>query len=121
VATNNKSSLRDRFYKWTLELIKFIEGLPRDRVSDTISRQLIRSGTSILANYVEGGSASSRKDFTNFLNHSLKSANESLLWLSLLKDTDKGNLEKNLVLSKELGEIAKILASSIIKLRANNK
>ncbi|MDD3888139.1 MAG: four helix bundle protein, partial [Patescibacteria group bacterium] len=60
-------------------------------VNDIISKQLLRSGTSILANYVEANSASSKKDFINFFTHSLKSANESKVWLTLLRDLNKGN------------------------------
>ena len=81
--------------------------------------QLLRSGTSIGANYIEAIAGSTRKDFTNFLSHALKSANESKFWLSLLKDTKKGNLTKIDTLLKELIQIANILASSIKTLRTN--
>ena len=63
-------------------------------VNEVMGKQLLRSGTSILANYVEANSASSRKDFINFFTYSLKSANESKVWLSLLKDLDKGDKDE---------------------------
>lgn len=94
-----------------------IDTLPSHGTAKIIGNQLIRSGTSILANYVEGQSASSKKDFTNFLNHSLKSANESKLWISLLKDTKKIDImEANWFLG-ELEEFSKIFAASIITLK----
>jgi len=67
-------------------LLKFVDKLPKSSVVDIIIKQLIRSGTSILANYIEANSASSRKDFINFFTHSLKSSNESKVWITLLRD-----------------------------------
>ena len=77
----------------------------------------MRSGTSVLANYIEANSASSRKDFINFFTHALKSANESKMWLSLLRDTHKGNSAEVEYLLKEFTEIANIIASSILTLK----
>ena len=82
-----------------------------------MGKQLMRSGTSILANYIEANSASSKKDFINFFTHSLKSANESKVWLTLLRDTSKGDQKELKWLLDELVEIANILASSILTLK----
>ena len=82
-----------------------------------MGKQLLRSGTSILANYIEANSASSKKDFINFFTHSLKSANESKVWLALLRDTDKGDKKELEWLLKELTEISNILASSILTMK----
>ena len=82
-----------------------------------MGKQLLRSGTSVLANYIEANSASSRKDFVNFFTHSLKSANESKVWLCLLRDTDKGDKKELEFLLSELVEIANIIASSIMTLK----
>jgi len=112
-----KNEFKKRLYNWVLRLIKFIDKLPRDSVCAVIGKQLLRSGTSILANYIEANSSSSKKDFINFFTHSLKSANESKVWLILLRDTDKGNLEELKWLLDELVEIANILASSILTLK----
>jgi len=73
-------------YHWVLRLLKFVDKLPKSSVVDIIIKQLIRSGTSILANYIEANSASSRKDFINFFTHSLKLSNESKVWITLLRD-----------------------------------
>lgn len=86
-------------------------------VTQVICRQLLKSATSVGANVVEAQSASSRKDFTNFFQYSLKSANESMYWLKLLKDAkeiDRSELDH---LLKETGELAKILGSSILTLK----
>ena len=112
-----KNEFKRRLYAWVLRLIKFIDNLPRDSVCDVTGKQLLRSGTSVLANYIEANSASSKKDFINFFTHSLKSANESKMWLALLLDTGKGDRIELEWLLKELIEIANILASSIITLK----
>ncbi len=112
-----KNEFKKRLYNWVLKLIKFIDKLPKDSVCDIMGKQLLRSGTSVLANYIEANSASSKKDFINFFTHSLKSANESKVWLALLRDTGKGHEEKLNWLLKELTEIANILASSILTLK----
>lgn len=111
-----KNEFKKRLYSWVLNLIKFLEKLPKDSISNTMSNQLLRSGTSVLANYVEAGAASSRKDFINFYTHSLKSANESKVWSSLLKDTGRGT-DKIGPLMDELIEISNIIAASILTLK----
>lgn len=112
-----KNEFKRRLYAWVLRLIKFIDKLPKDSVCQVMGKQLLRSGTSIIANYIEANSASSRKDFINFFTHALKSANESKVWLALLRDTGKGDLQELKWLLNELVEISKILASSILKLK----
>ncbi len=112
-----KNEFKKRVYKFVLRLIKFIESLPKDTACRVIGGQLLRSGTSILANYIEAKSASSRKDFINFFTISLKSANESKMWLCLLNDSDKGDKQEIKYLLSELGEIANILATSILTLK----
>ena len=84
-----KEEFKKRVYRFTLKLIEFIDKLPNDNVSKRIGDQLLRSGTSILGNYIEGQSTSSKKDFINFFNTSLKSANESKLWFALLQDSKR--------------------------------
>jgi len=112
-----KNEFKKRLYNWVLRLIKFIDKLPKDSVCSVLGRQLLRSGTSILANYIEANSASSKRDFINFFTHSLKSSNESKVWLALLRDISKGNKEELDWLLKELNEIANVLASSILTLK----
>ena len=54
-----KIEFKKRLYNWVLRLIKFIDSLPKSSVTDVMGKQLLRSGTSVLANYVEANSASS--------------------------------------------------------------
>jgi len=112
-----KKEFKKRLYHFVLRLIEFIDNLPQDNVSRRIGDQLLRSGTSILGNYVEGQSASSKKDFTNYFTISLKSTNESKLWLALLRDSKRARPEEIDWFLKELEEFGNIFASSILTLK----
>jgi len=92
---------------------------PRDISGQVIAKQLVRSETSGVANIVEAKVASSKKDYINFYTHSLKSANESKLWLGLARDTKKIPKTEANVLLKETSEIANILGASIITMKKN--
>ena len=112
-----KKDFKKRLYAFTLRLVEFLDKLPNDNVSRRIGDQLLRSGTSIIGNYIEGQAASSKRDFTNYFNTSLKSANESKLWLALLRDSGRAKAEDASWFLNELDEIANIFASSILTLR----
>ncbi len=118
---NDKSKFKDEFkrriYSFALEIIKFIDDLPEKKTCEIIGNQLLRSATSIGANVVEANAASSKRDYTNFFNHALKSANETKFWLGLLRDSGKANKDKTNKLLRETTEIANILASSILTLK----
>ncbi|MEW6618919.1 MAG: four helix bundle protein [bacterium] len=115
--SNFKKDFKKRLYNFTLRLIEFIDKLPKDSVSQRIGDQLLRSGTSIIGNYIEGQAASSKKDFTNFFDTSLKSTNESKLWLALLRDSKRAKPEEVAWFLKELEEFGNIFASSILTLK----
>ncbi|MEW6170483.1 MAG: four helix bundle protein [Candidatus Omnitrophota bacterium] len=112
-----KIDSKRRTYDFALKIIGFIDKLPRDISSQIIAKQLLRAATSIGANIIEAQASPSRKDFTNFFNYSLKSANETKYWLNLLKDTNKIDKETIEILIKEVDEIANILGSSILTLK----
>ena len=112
-----KKEFKERLYRFVLRLLKFISALAKNAITIVIVDQLVRSGTSILSNYIEARASSSKREFTNFFQHCLKSANESKVWLALLRDTDNGNKKEIAYLLKELEEIAKIFAVSIMSLK----
>ena len=112
-----KNDFKKRIYYFVLNLIKFVDEINKNLVSEILIKQLVRSGTSILANYIEASSASSKKDFINSFTYSLKSSNESKVWLALLRDTKKANSEEAEMLLKELDEISRIIASSVLTLK----
>jgi four helix bundle protein len=117
----NKEQFREEFKKrikeFVLNIIHFIDSLSKDATCKIVANQLLRSGTSIGANYFEARAASSKNDSTNFFNYCLKSANESKFWLEILIDAKKCNEQEANKLLKEVSEIANIFASSILTLK----
>jgi len=116
-----KIDIKKRSYIYALKIMKLIEFLPKNQTCKIISNQLLRSATSIGANLIEAQASGSKKDFANFLNYSLKSANESKFWLGLLRDSGQANQDKIEYLLKETNEISNILASSILTIRGRRK
>ena len=115
-----RNEFKLRLYKFIIRLLKFLAKIPYNAVTNEIKKQATRSGTSMGANYFEARGASSKKDFYNFFAISLKSANETCFWLSILKDA--GLLPKELIkeceyLINEAKEIANIFASSILTMK----
>jgi len=112
-----KTKLKDRAYQYSIRIIEFLDTLPKDVSSQVIVKQLLRSATSIGANIIEAQASSSKRDFTNFFTHSLKSANESMYWLGLLKDAKRIDSPQLQNLIKETREIANIPGSSVLTLK----
>jgi four helix bundle protein len=119
---NEKPELKKRSYLYALEIIKFIDTLDKKDFSvQVIAKQLLRSATSVGANIIEAQAGHSRRDFTNFFNYALKSANESKFWFGLLRDSKKADPKKINELLKETTELANILGSSILTLKGKKK
>ncbi len=117
-----KIDLKKRAYLYALDIIKFIDSLDKKDFSiQIISKQVLRSATSIGANIIEAQAGSTKRDFTNFFSYALKSANESKFWLGLLRDSNKADKVMTDKLINETLELANILASSILTLKGKNK
>jgi four helix bundle protein len=118
----DKNEIIQRAYKYSVKIVQLVDKLEKSNLSSSImARQLMRSGTSIGANIIEAQAASSKKDFANFLNHALKSANESRFWLKLLEETKK--IDPNIAdeLLDETAQFAKILGASVLTLRGKRE
>ncbi len=115
-----KSDIRQRCFKFSLDIIKFVDSLPSKRSAWIIADQLIRAATSIGANLTEARASSSRLEFKKFYEIALKSANETIYWLELLRDSKLGDEAKVNVLLREANEIANMLGAGVIKLKNKN-
>jgi four helix bundle protein len=111
--------LKKRSFDFSLGIIKLLETLSKNRnyITEILGKQLLRSGTSIGANIVEGQSAASKKEFANFYKIALKSANETKYWLDLLINSNKENSSTINILQNEVNELSKIIAKSIITIK----
>jgi len=116
-----RKKLIQRAFVLARKTILLVDTFPNKRSAWVISDQLIRAVTSIGANIIEAQAASSKRDFINFLNHALKSGNETKFWLALAKDIASDQLETIELLMKEVDELTKILGSSIATLKGKNK
>lgn len=110
--------IEDKSNKFALKIIKVFKELSSNN-EYVISKQLLRSGTSIGANVVEGLRAQSRKDFISKMNIALKEANETEYWIRLLIDSGYLDSHKNSGLLADCKELCKIL-NSIVKTSRQN-
>jgi four helix bundle protein len=106
-----EKDLRVRTKKFSLDIIKLVSTLPRNREADIIGRQVIRSGTSVGANYREALRARSKKEFVSKIGIVEQEADETLYWLELLDESGlmDGSLLKNLI--KEADELVAIFVT----------
>lgn len=83
----NRYQMRERTKKFALRIIKMSSALPRKREADVLGRQVVRSGTSIGANYRESLRASSRRHFLTITETALREADETDYWLELIAES----------------------------------
>lgn len=105
--------LKNKSYEFAIEIVKVSEQIINQRKEFILSKQLLRCGTAIGALVREAEFAQSRADFINKMSIALKEANETLYWLSLLKDTNYISVELFGKLSGTCKELISILVASI--------
>ena len=108
-----ESALRQKSENFTIRIINMYRYLSKEKKEFTISKQVLRSGTSIGANIAEAGSAFSKKDFVFKLGISLKECAETLHWLDALKNTGFLSDKEFDSISGDCWEIRRILNASI--------
>jgi len=106
-----KNELELRTKKFALAIIDLVEKLPRGRAGDVVGRQLLRSGTSVGANYREANRGVSRDDFINKVGISAKEASETEFWMELVHESPHLQAEGSPALLQESREILAILTS----------
>ena len=109
--------LEDRTAKFGESVIRFCRTLNKDAISLPLISQLVRSATSVGANYMEANSASSRKDFANKIFISKKEAEETKHWLRMLSVSLPEEKEHLRLLWKEAQELTMIFQKIVNKLR----
>jgi len=120
MAFSNKFDLEERTAKFGEEIVRFCKKSEKDLVMKPIISQLIRSGTSIGANYCEANNASSRKDFRNKIFICKKEAQETKYWLRISSDNlNKDQKEKARILWKECQELTMIFQKIVNTLDKN--
>ena len=115
-----ESILKSKSYQFAIMIVKASEQLIGQRKEYILSKQLVRSGTAIGALIREAEFGQSKADFISKLSIALKEANETLYWLSLLKDTCYLSEETANELMKACGELISMLVASVKTAKANN-
>ena|SRR5437762_2655937 len=114
------NDLLDRTRRFALATINFCEGLPKDETSEILGRQLLRSGTSVGANYRAAYRAKSKADFISKMGTVLEEADESGYWIELLSAAGKVGVSRFGSLLQEANELVAIAISSINTARRNS-
>jgi len=103
-----ESILKTKSYDFAIDIVKTFKVLSSEKKEFIISKQLMRSGTSIGANIREAEFAQSNKDFIHKMSIALKESNETDYWLAILKDTKYIEQETFKKLSATNNELLKI-------------
>ncbi len=109
-----KEDLRKRIKLIALRIIRLVHALPKNAAGNVIGNQILRSGTSVAANYYSACKARSRRDFISKIGIAEEEADETLLWLELIVDSNLIEEKRMKDLMIEMNEIISILAASRI-------
>ena len=118
----DKIDLKIRTKQFAVDTIRFINELPKSKANDVISYQVIKSSTSVAANYRAALRGRSTAEFVSKLNIVLEESDESNFWYEIIQETnetiDKPKLKQ---LLNESNELTAIFASSLKTARNNIK
>ncbi|WKZ58680.1 MAG: four helix bundle protein [Cyclobacteriaceae bacterium] len=115
----NKSELKSRTKKFALRIIKLVDELPNTKAGHTIGNQIIRSGTSIAANYRAACRARSSAEFISKLAIVEEESDETLFWLELIVESNLVKEEHLKELIKEADELTAIFTAAGKTAKAN--
>ena len=110
----------DKSFDFAVRIVKLYKFLSSNKSEYVLSKQLLRSGTSIGANVSEAQRGQSKADFISKMNIALKEANETQYWLKLLHKTDYIDENQYNSIIKDINDIIAIL-TSILKTSNSNK
>ena len=116
-----EKELKLRAKSFALRIIKLVSSLPNDAAGRAIGSQLIRSGTSVAANYRAACRGRSRAEFISKLGTVEEEADESCFWLELIIEGELMSEKKVSPLLKEANELTAIFVSSKISAKRNRE
>jgi four helix bundle protein len=116
---NRKVDLADRTKLYARRIIRLVSALPKSVVAQVLGKQVLRSGTSVGANYREASRARSKAEFIAKMGDCLKELGESEYWLDLLSEENVVPPAKLAPLLKETRELIAIFVTSIKTARSS--
>lgn len=111
--------IKNKSFEFAIRIVKLYQYLCNDKKEFVLSKQLLRSGTSVGAMVRESEHSESKADFIHKLSIAQKEINETIYWLELLKDTDYLTQEQFESINNNATEIIKLI-TSIIKTAKSN-
>ncbi|ANE49326.1 four helix bundle protein [Flavisolibacter tropicus] len=108
-----------RTKEFALNIIKLIKEIPSDKIADVLNKQLLRSSTSVAANYRAACRSRSHAEFISKIGIVEEEADESTFWLELISESNTHNSDSLQVLLKESKELTAIFTSSGKTAKAN--
>jgi len=114
-----KNIVKDKSFGFAIRVVRLYQFLVSDKREYVLSKQLLRSGTSVGAMVREAEHSESKADFKHKLSIAQKEINESMYWLELLKETDYLNESEFESLNKDAVEIIKLLTSIIKSVKSS--
>ncbi|MFN8234753.1 MAG: four helix bundle protein [Bacteroidia bacterium] len=112
--------IQQKSFAFAIRMVELFKYLQNEKKEFVLSKQILRSGTSIGANIEESIGGASDKDFLHKLTISYKEARETIYWLKLLHDTQYISEKEFNSLHNDAEEICKILAKIQITLKSRN-
>lgn len=109
----SENAVQQKSYAFALRIVKAYRYLAEEKKEFVLSKQLLRSGTSVGANVEEAIGGQTKKDFFAKLNIAYKEAWETMYWLRLLKDSDILNEKESDSLMNDCDELLKIIGTII--------
>lgn len=116
-----RPELRDRTKAFALRIVKMFSSLPKNAVAQVLGKQVLRSGTSVGANFREAFRARSNAEFVAKLGDCLKELDETAYWLELLAETGIVKPERLHGLLDEASQLIAILTTIAKKVRAHRE
>jgi len=116
----NKYNLEERTAQFGENIIIFCKKIKQDIITKPLISQIVRSGTSVGANYCEANGASSKKDFRNKIYICKKEAQETKHWLRLISVASPASKEEARVLWKEAQELTMIFQKIVSTINNGN-
>ena len=110
--TSKAEELRNRTKQFAIRIVRLYQAMPKTIEAQVIAKQLLRSGTSVAANYRAVCRARSQKEFIAKIGIVIEEADESVFWLELLTETDIFPEHKLGNLRQEANELLAIFAAS---------
>jgi four helix bundle protein len=117
----NEQEFKDRTKKLALRVIRLVGKLPNNYIAEVIGKQLLRSATSVGANYRAACRGKSTADLIAKLGIVLEEADECLYWMEILIEAELVAAEKLKSLMSETNEIIAMIVTSIKTLRTKNQ